>query len=782
MNRRLWIFVLLQLAGCLAYAQTRSKHVLQGTILTLDRKPAAFVSVVLKNTRAGALTDENGHWTLRNVPSGAQVLVVRIVGYESREIPVQVAEGQTTTVETIQLNEDHQTLQEVTVTGTNRFGQRESEYAARLPIKNLENPQVYNVVTKELAQEQLAVDYKNMLRNVPGAGVGFGGVNNGVTYLILRGFWVTSQVRNGMASQQYAGIDPVNVEKVEVYKGPSGTLFGSSLISFGGLSNLVTKKPYETFGGEVSYTGGKWGLSRLAVDVNTPLNDDKSALLRVNAAAHSERSFQNFGFQRSYAVAPSFSFKVNDRLSFLVDAEFYKTERSTMPANSFTNVTFKNIKNAPIGYTQSINSNDPLLKMGSQNVFIKADYKISRNWVSTTQYAYGNVDFNNVNYIWPATWTSDSTIVRNLSTGRSSYTRSSQFQQNVTGDIRLGALRNRVVIGVDAYGYVALTQSLGTIAYDVINIRKPIIPISMAKVEQLAANATMSTSLAKQNRYSVYISDVLNINDKLMAMASVRVEKLDNQGTSVNGQTPAASGVYQQTAVSPKFGVVYQPIKDQLSVFANYMNGFQNVAPITQPDQSVFSPKPQYGNQWEVGAKAETFGRRLAATVSYYTINLSNAVRVDPTRPGFQIQDGTQESKGIELDIVANPVPGLNLVAGYGHNAYKYTKSSAANEGQGSGLPADMANFWASYRFQTGAVKGIGLGIGGNYVSACYPNNESGALTIPSYTKFDATAFYDQPKWRLGIKLNNFTGQKYWGLNYDPQPLRQFIASLSYKL
>src|SRR5690606_33623989 len=69
-----------------------------------------------------------------------------------------------------------------------------------------------------------------------------------------------------------------------------------------------------------------FGLNRITADINTPLNEDKTALLRVNGAYHYEKSFQDFGFRKSVYLAPSFSYKASDRLSFNVNAEFFDGE------------------------------------------------------------------------------------------------------------------------------------------------------------------------------------------------------------------------------------------------------------------------------------------------------------------------------------------------------------------------------------------------------------------------------------------------------------------------
>jgi iron complex outermembrane receptor protein len=93
----------------------------------------------------------------------------------------------------------------------------------------------------------------------------------------------------------------------------------------------------------------------------------------------------------------------------------------------------------------------------------------------------------------------------------------------------------------------------------------------------------------------------------LIVLASAHIDRFDNKGTR-NITRDTTTGRYSQTAVSPKFGLVYQVVKDQVSLFGNYMNGFQNIAPIVQTDPvtgttEASSFKPSQANQWEAGVK-----------------------------------------------------------------------------------------------------------------------------------------------------------------------------------
>jgi len=82
-------------------------------------------------------------------------------------------------------------------------------------------------------------------------------------------------------------------------------------------------------------------------------------------------------------------------------------------------------------------------------------------------------------------------------------------------------------------------------------------------------------------------------------------------------------------------------------------------------------------------------------------------------------------------------------------------------------------------------VKGLGFGFGGNYASDNKIINSvsQGVFIIPSHTIFNATAFYDQPKYRINFAVNNLANKEYW-VGYttlNPQMLRQMVLSLTYK-
>ncbi|EHQ28679.1 TonB-dependent receptor [Mucilaginibacter paludis] len=773
-SKKFYFTILLFISSAVASAQQTGA--IKGTVKTSDGRPAEFVSIALSGIAKGATVNPKGTYQINRVPTGTYTLTASFIGLATQRKMVEVTAGKTTTANFI-LTESNAQLHEVVVSDskTNKFASKKTEYVARMPLENLENPQVYTSVGKDLIAEQQVVDFKEALRNVPGVSPN----NNpaGGTGGTIRGFNATTTVRNGLAVQSYQS-DPINIERIEVIKGPSATLFGSSIVSFGGLINQVTKKPLDTLKGDIGLSLGSYQLSRITADINTPLNADKTALLRINAAAHKENSFQNFGFKRMLTFAPSFLYKASDKLTFLLEAEFSQTNRSTVAYYQNLNKTsYKNFKDIPIGFNIALTASNLDASLNAINYYGEAKYKLSDEWTSTTSVAYGENQIDHSNQIYPQ-WTADNKFDRSISSyGPRTFT-SLNGQQNFTGDFKIGGLRNRVVTGVNFYRYRSFLRFTAVGVYDQVDLSvTPVIPgINLEKLNAIIATKTQSNTENNQQSYSAYASDVLNITDRLAAMLSLRVDRFNNDATISNG-VPATTGNYNQTAYSPKLGLTYQVLKDQISLFGNYMNGFQNVGPVTQPNGNVDVFKPRQANQWEGGVKLETLNKRLNATLSYYDIKISNDTR---TVNAYTVQDATSKSKGFEAEVIANPLSGLNIIAGYATNNYKILNATANVGNLQAQTPTSYANLWASYKFAGNFLKNIGLGFGGNYVASCFFDAEN-QIVIPAYTVINATVFYEQPKWRFGIKANNLANEHYW-TNYGiPETLRQILGTLSFK-
>ena len=146
------------------------------------------------------------------------------------------------------------------------------------------------------------------------------------------------------------------------------------------------------------------------------------------------------------------------------------------------------------------------------------------------------------------------------------------------------------------------------------------------------------------------------------------------------------------------------------------------------------------GNQFEFGAKFDVLNKKLLATISYYDLRVTNRLIATPDGIG-SYQDGKTMSRGIDAEVIVNPVAGLNIIAGYGYNDNKLQDRSANDGKRLIWTPKHVGNLWASYKFQSGAIEGLGLGIGANFVDKTKLDYISGYGSF--LCKHGATIFYD---------------------------------------
>ena len=574
------------------------------------------------------------------------------------------------------------------------------------------------------------------------------------------------------------------MDNIEVIKGPSGTLFGSSLISYGGLINIVTKKPNSIFGGEISYNAGTYGMDRITADVNIPLN--KEVAIRVTSAYQNEDSFQDAGFSKSLFVAPSLSYIVNDKLSFLINTEFTQLESANAPMiflNRNYTLSFNSIDLFEQNYKNSYTSNELTMNNPTFNLQAQMFYKLSNSWTSQTVLSRRNTKTDGYyHYLWDSA--NGDEFTRFISRANSQ-TQGTDIQQNFIGDFKIGNLRNRMVAGIDYLNTTQKNANMGWVGFGTISLVNQSdsyeSQLTQAEVDTALNGTFTGNNSAETEVISAYVSDVLNITDKLSVMASVRVDKFISKTEDQS---------FNQTAVSPKFGVVYQIIQNKVSVFGNYMNGFKNIAPALQSDNVTYkSFKPEHANQYEFGLKTNLYKDIISATVSYYNIDVKDKVMTDPLTYISSLQGGEVNSNGVEISFIANPVKGFNVIAGYSYNDSEVTKDVLDDSYLGyrpeEAGPRALVNLWANYTFVDGTLKGLGIGFGGNHASEfnVLHRKNIGSFKLPDYTIFNTALSYNTSKFNITLKANNLLNEKYYSgwSTVTPQRLRSITAGVTYK-
>ncbi len=817
MNRFLFSLLIICLGIFSVNAQT-GNSIISGTVVDANQNPILGANVTLVDTGFGNVTNEEGNFKLTNVPTGPYTLKISYVGFQAYTQEISINYNEKLKLGNIALSYNEESLQTVLIEGDkiNKFSREKSLYVSKLPLKDIENPQVYNTITSDLMESQVITNFDDALKNAPGIyklweSTGRG--NDGAGYYSVRGFPVQPSLTNGLPALTNGSPDPANIERIEIMKGPSGTLYGSSLVSYGGLINIATKKPYNSFGGNISYTTGSYGLNRVTADINAPLKE--GVALRVNTAYHTQNSFQDAGFRKSFYIAPSLSYKVNDRLSFLINTELFNGESTNQTMLFLDRGNPLQVNNLDeLGYNNknSFTSDDLTLENPTYSLQGQMNYKLSDSWTSQTAVSRSVSKSKGLySYLYESTTAflgennpygvplEDGVVFSRFMNHQNSTTLATDIQQNFIGDFKIASMRNRVVAGLDYFHQEVRNNSTGYIANGLVyignasqaNVNNSVYGnfdanayisnydsgiLSEAGVESLLTGSSVLPSKVKQETYSAYVSDVLNILPQLSTMVSLRIDQFESDENS-------------QTALSPKFGVVYQPIIDKVSLFANYMDGFSNVDPVVGMDNEGNSQTlefdPEHAKQFEAGTKFHLLNRKLSATLSYYNIQVTDIVV--QTGVGEYSQGGEQYSKGFEAYLTTSPIDGLNINAGYSYNDSKLEKGAADFEGKRpeSAGPKNLANIWATYQFMQGSLEGFGLGFGGNHVgeNLIFNRNLAGTFTIDSYTTLDASLFYKIDKFGITLKLNNLTDEEYYSgwSTVNPQIGRNLTANFTYK-
>lgn len=424
----------------------------------------------------------------------------------------------------------------------------------------------------------------------------------------------------------------------------------------------------------------------------------------------------------------------------------------------------------------------------NSNVFGNVKWKLNDNITSNTYINNSDSFSNGYNPYFSIAYNADSNsylVGRTDQSTNNSKKSWFQIQQNFNFNYDFAnGMKNKTVVGFD---YMRTTERS---RYKYLNTNFDTVAAAdgdyswmtgsaLAALYADAANFSTWDYIRDLNTYSGYISNLFTPIENLHILAGIRYENNDYLGgtSGTNTELP-----FNQSAFSPKAGIVYEIVKDKFSVFGNYQNSFKSNGYYTSDvlGNTTLSD-PERGNQFEGGFKASLFKNRLNATISYYTIKVKNQLLYTgdyaPNWVSVQQQTASTLSKGFELEVNEYLVKGFSLVGGLAYNdtVDESTKTRPVTAGS-----FWNANFNLAYQFVDGAVKGLGFGFGGNYAS---DNYVTAGFYLPEYFVLNANAFYDAKRFRIGVKVDNLTNEHYWTgyTTANPQKLANFLTTFTYK-
>lgn len=234
-------------------------HVLDET--TGEHLP--YVNVQLKGTNIGTVTDETGHYLLKDLPIGRQIIVFSYVGYETLELPVNIVEDKTVELKA-SLREVSQQLNSVVVTA-NRYATKRQETAT---IVNVLSPQLFETAAVSCVADALCFQpglrVENTCSNCGKTDLRINGLQGQYTQILMDSRPVFSSMASVYGLEQ---VPAAMIDRIEVMRGGGSAVYGANAIA--GVVNIITKEPVRNF---VNISNISNINEHAGYDINTSLN------------------------------------------------------------------------------------------------------------------------------------------------------------------------------------------------------------------------------------------------------------------------------------------------------------------------------------------------------------------------------------------------------------------------------------------------------------------------------------------------------------------------------
>lgn len=621
----------------------------------------------------------------------------------------------------------------------------ESSTATKIEAALRDIPASVQVIPRQVIKDRQVVRLNELANNVSGVQQqsGYGGLSSQGYF--IRGFATEFQtLRNGFRDFGFLSPrDVANVEQVEFFKGPASVLYGSAN-NPGGVVNTITKKPLPEPFYRGSFTAGSYNFYRPTIDITGPLTENESVLYRLNVAYENAGSFRDFNENESIFIAPAIMVNIGPQTNMTFEYEYqnyqYIFDRGLPPYNVSLNV--------PI--SRSIVEPDlPRSELRSSSLTYNFEHQFNDDW----KFRQG---FNIVSVEGTTDTIQETDLEADGETIQRRYRQTNEDQENIawqneiSGRFTTGSIIHNILVGLELANY-DLSYNFFRAAIAPLNLINPVYGAQRGEIEPNFFEGYGSDNVA------VYFQNLIELTPNIKILAGGRFDWVNS-----TYQDLAANSFDLRTSdseFSPRVGIVFQPTTTT-SLYGSWTNSFN--PQIFGRSRTGEQFTPETAEQFEVGIKQEFFDN-ISATLAYFDITKQNVLVTDLIDTDFQIQTGEQKSRGVELDIAGEILPGWQVIA-----TYAYTDAYVSEDNDPElvnnrlqAVPYNSASLWTTYELQQGSLQGLGFGLGLVYVGereATLPNT----IKIPSYVRTDASIFYRRDTWQAALNFKNLFDTRYY--------------------
>lgn len=614
----------------------------------------------------------------------------------------------------------------------------------------IETPQAITVITRERMEDLGATNLATALRYTPGVTGEAFGIDNRGGGLNIRGFSATDTglYRDGLRFRNTpfvnTPIDPYSAERIEVLRGPASVLYGQA--EPGGLINVVSKRPTATPLYEVELGAGNFNLYEGKFDLSGPIDREGKLLYRLTGLARDSNTQVDFVGHDRIFFAPALTWRPTDdtTLTFLSNyqedrmgwaIQFYPAQGTVLPnpngripVNRFTGEPAfdeYNLVQYSVGY--------------------EFEHRFNDAWTVRQNAKYNHLD-NQQHGVFGNGLQADLVTLDRYGDQGDSKLDSFIIDNQVQSKFATGGFAHTLLSGFDyqRHKFKDTGRSWDVDTTTPFNIFNPVYGATLSNPQ-----VYMDTT-ATQDQMGVYVQDQIKLWDKWAFLIGGRY---DWAQTETEDRLNLTNTTQKDHDFSWRVGLVYLS-ETGLSPYASYSESF---VPVIGTNIAGGAFAPETGKQYEIGVKYQPPGWNSFVTVAAFDLRRQNALTPDPNDNNFSVQTGEVRSRGVEVEAVAQPLPGLKIIGAYTFLNTEITKSNVdGEEGQRPfGIPEHAASLWADYTIQNGALAGFGGGSGVRYVGSTFGDTAPNTLKVPDYTLVDAALHYNLGNFRFQVNANN---------------------------
>ncbi len=657
-------------------------------------------------------------------------------------------------------------VEEVVVTAQRKFRPETSNAASKFELPLIETPQALTVLSSEFLQIARLNDTASVVAYMPGVelrGMGDGTQPN----LSARGFNVNRERGfriNGLSTDSEIDLDYFAMDRVEVVRGPASSLYGEA--DYGATFNRVLKSPTGKFGAMTSIELGSYGLRRVQADVQGPLGSGDTFSARATAAVQDSGTFIRNTEDDRILFSPSLRIDLG-RTDVLLQGYYEKMTGAT--SDGFP-LVFDGAEYALPRLSRRNNYGADINDIHSENRFAFASVRhpLGESLDLTFKAGYSRIDMDNQSsylfgagadaisplFLFPEIKTKED-LSFDLSLEKRLEWRGLEQRFLVSADWRKNDFHNDVPYAEYSPGNIDLFEG-GPLA-----VPGPVPPGGRIEGEffsskQRFSGITALTHLKAAERLAFQLG---------LRYSKVRSSIFDYLPT-VYAYENAASGLEDSDWV-PRAAAIYTLAQGH-NLYLSYSEGIIFNQTFVNADGRPV--EPEKGVQYELGLKGELFGRRFMYSASLFRLTRTNVAGglFTPGAPPVYYNVGKQVHDGGELEVIGEPVPGLNIVASYSNLGIDVRESANPLEvgNRPIAAPAHSYSLFATYEVLGGPLRS--LTFGGGIVSRSEREVDTiGTYELPGYTRFDLRASYNLSEAALiEFNLQNVTNERVYTSAY----------------